>query len=106
MVATDYAIKWAKVIATKNDDANIVAKFLFENILSRSGCPKESISEGSTHFLNETIEELTTKFLITHKKTSPYHLRVYCQIEKTNGLLCKISTKTIADAAIDWDKKL
>ena len=106
LVATDYATKWAEAAATKNNDAKTVAKFLYENILSRYGCPKELISDRGTHFLNETIEELTTKFFIKHRKTSPYHPRANGQTEKTNGLLCNILTKTIAGSATDWDEKL
>lgn len=83
-----------------------MAKFLYENILSCYGCPKELINDWDTHFLNETIEELTTKFLIKHRKTSPYHSRANGQTEKTNGILCKILTKTIAGSATDWDEKL
>jgi hypothetical protein len=45
LVATDYATKWAEAVATKTDDAQTVAKFLYENIISRFGCPKELISD-------------------------------------------------------------
>jgi hypothetical protein len=44
--------------------------------------------------------------LIKHRKTSPYHPRANGQTEKTNGILCKILTKTIAGLATDWDDKL
>ena len=62
LVATDYAIKWAEAAATKIDDAATMAKFLYENIISRYGCPKELVTDRGTHFLNKTIEELTTRF--------------------------------------------
>jgi hypothetical protein len=106
LVATDYATKWAEAAATRTDDAKTVAKFLYENIISRFGCPKELISDRGTHFLNSTIEALTTKYLIKHRKTSPYHPRANGQTEKTNGLLCQILTKTISGSATDWDDKL
>jgi transposase InsO family protein len=106
LVATDYATKWAEAVATKTDDAATVAKFLYENIISRYGCPKELISDRGTHFLNATIEALTTNFLIKHRKTSPYHPRATGQTEKTNGLLCAILTKTLSGAGNDWEDKL
>ena len=106
LVATDYATKWAEAAATKTDDAATVAKFLYENIISRYGCPKELVSDRGTHFLNKTIAELTTRFLIKHRKTSPYHPRANGQTEKTNGILCGIFTKTIAGSLTDWDDKL
>ena len=105
LVATDYATKWAKAAATKTDDAATMARFLYENIISRYECPKELVSNRDTHFLNKTIEELTTWFLIKHRKTSPYYPRANGRIEKTNGILCSILTKTIAGSLTDWDDK-
>ena len=49
---------------------------------------------------------LTTKYEIKHCKTTPYHPRANGQTEKTNGILCKILTKTISGAGTDWDTKL
>ena len=82
LVATDYATKWVEAMACKNNDAKTVACFLYENIISRLGCPKELISDRGTHFLNETIAELTNKFLIKHRITSPYHTRANGQQRK------------------------
>jgi transposase InsO family protein len=106
LVATEYVTKWAKVLATKTDDAKTVAKFLYENIITRFGCPKELVSDWGTHFLNSTIEQLTTKYLIKHRKSTPYHPRTNGQTEKTNGILCKIITKTVQGSNTDWDARL
>jgi hypothetical protein len=56
LVATEYVTKWAKAIATKIDDAKIVAKFLYKNTIARFGCTKEVVSDRRTHFLNSTIK--------------------------------------------------
>ena len=64
------------------------------------------MSDKDTHFLNKTIEELTTHFLIKHRKTNPYHPRANGQTEKTNGILCGILIKTIAGSLTDWNDKL
>ena len=106
LVAIDYATKWAEAVATKTDDAATVAHFLYENIISHYGCPKELVSDRDTHFLNKTIEELTSRFFIKHRKTSPYYPHANGQTEKTNGILCGILTKTIAGSLTDWDDKL
>ena len=66
LVATDYATKWAEAAATRTDDAKTMAKFLYKNIISRFGCPKELVSDRGTHFLNSTIEALIDKYLIKH----------------------------------------
>jgi len=46
------------------------------------------------------------KNLIKHRKTSPYHPRANGQTEKTNGILCKIITKTVQGSNIDWDARV
>ena len=106
LVATDYVTKWAEAKATKTDNASTVATFLYENIITRFGCPKELVSDRGTHFINSTIEALTAKYEIKHRKTTPYHPRANGQTEKTNGILCRILTKTISGAGNDWDTKL
>ena len=106
LVATDYVTKWAKVVATKTDNANTVATFLYEHIITCFGCPKELVSVRGTHFINNTIAALTAKYEIKHHKTILYHSRANGQMEKTNGILCKILTKTISGIGIDWDTKL
>ena len=85
LVATDYVTKWTEAAATKIDNANTVPTFLYENIITRFGCPKELVSERGTHFINHTIAALTTKYEIKHCKTTPYYPRANGQTEKTNG---------------------
>ena len=106
LVATDYATKWAEAEPTKRDDKEVVAKFLKENIFSRFGCPRELVSDRGTHFVNDVIMELTNKYKIKHCLTTPYHPRANGQTEKTNGILCKIITKTMQGSMSDWDSKL
>ena len=106
LVACAYVTKWAEAVATKNNNTNIVATFLYENIITRFGCPKESISDRGTHFINNSIAALTTKYEIKHHNTIPYHPHANGQNEKTNGIFCKILTKTISRAGTDWNTKL
>ena len=84
LVATEYVTKWAEVLATKTDDAEIVAKFIYEYIIIRCNCPKELVCDRGTRFMNSTIKHLTNKYLIKHCKSSPYHPRINGQTEKTN----------------------
>ena len=81
-----------EAVATKNDNATTVATFLYKNIITQFGCFKQLVSDRGTHFINNTIITLTNKYEIKHRKT--------------NGILCKILTKTILGARFDWDTKL
>ena len=55
IVATDYFTKWMEARATRKADARSTAKFLYEQVISRYGCPLELISDRGAHFLNEVI---------------------------------------------------
>jgi len=54
--------RWVEAKFVKNCMAAIAAKFLFENVLTRFGCPRILMSDYGTHFLNETINVLTEEF--------------------------------------------
>jgi len=50
LVTTYYVTKWAEAGATQINNANTVAKFLYENIITRFECPKELVNDRGTHF--------------------------------------------------------
>ncbi|MCO5595571.1 hypothetical protein L7F22_049616 [Adiantum nelumboides] len=107
IVATDYVTKWAEAKASRKADAITTAKFLFENIIARFGCPFEIVSDNGTHFINEVIKELTSNFMISHHKSTPYYPQANGQVESTNKTLISVLTKTIVEAHhTDWDLKL
>ena len=62
LVATDYATKWVEAVALRKNDAKVTARFLFDNIITRFGCPLELVSDRGSHFLNSTIEALTEQY--------------------------------------------
>lgn len=61
LVATNYATKMVK--ATKLNDVNTVAKFLFENIITCYGCHLELVSDRGLYFLNTTIKLLIERIV-------------------------------------------
>ena len=102
ITATDYATKWVEAKACVNADVRSTAKFLYENVISRFGCPLEIISDQGSHFLNEVIAHLLGEFMVTHRKSSPYYPRCNGQAESTNKVLCAVLTKIIAASRSDW----
>jgi hypothetical protein len=101
LVATDYATKWVEAVALKKNDAKIIAKFLFENIMCRFGCPLEFVSDRGIHFLNMTKVYLTNYYMIKHRPTTPYNPKANGLTEQANGPLCKILTKIISFHKLD-----
>ena len=59
--------------ATARNDAVTAATFLFEEIMMRFGHPLELVSDRGKHFLNDVIINITTNYLIKHRKTTPYN---------------------------------
>ena len=106
IIAVEYLTKWAEAKAIKAADAKQTAIFLYENIISRFGCPQILVSDKGTHFLNEAIEEMTKLFQINHRKTTPYHPQTNGLAERVNQTLVRILRKTVTDSKRDWDNKL
>ena len=101
VVAMKYLTKWADAKAVKTDTAVHAATFMYENIISRFGYHKILVNDRGSHFLNELFEEMTTKFRINHRKTTPYHPQTNGQTKRVNGILVSILRKTILDSKKD-----
>ena len=72
----------------------------------RFGHPLELVSDGGTHFLNDVVCDITTKYLINHRKTTPYNPKANGLIERANEIIGKVLNKLVAAHKTDWDLKL
>jgi hypothetical protein len=106
ILATDYATKWVEARATRKNNAQTSASFLFEEIMMKFGHPLELVSDRGTHFLNDVIVDLTTKYLIKHQKTTPYNPKANGLTERANRIVGKILNKMVSAHKTDWDRKL
>ena len=52
LVVVDYVPKWVEDVATPQNDAKVVVKFIKKNIFARFGVPRILISDGGSHFCN------------------------------------------------------
>ena len=71
--AVEYVTKWAEAEPVDTCCSEIAAMFIYENIITRFGCPLTLISDQGTHFINRTIKTLTYQFQIDHSQSTTYH---------------------------------
>ena len=86
--------------------SKIAAKFFYENIITRFGCPLTLISDQGTHFINKIIKTLTDQFQIDHRWSTAYHPQSNGAIEAFNKTLTRGLTKICNVDKDDWDEKI
>jgi hypothetical protein len=65
----------------------IIAKFLYEYILTRFGCPLTIVTDQSTHFINDAIKYLIDHFILRHTSSIVYYPQGDAQAKFTNKSL-------------------
>ena len=59
ITTTDYLTRWVETKPFNDCSIATSSQFIFENILTRFGCPRILMIDYGTHFLNPTIKALT-----------------------------------------------
>ena len=103
---TDYLTRWVEATPVKYCTVAAAAKFLFENLVTKFGCPKIFQSDRGTHFVNKLIDELITEFQIHHRKTKPYHSQENGMVGAFNKILENTLTKVCNVRRDDSDQKV
>nr|XP_028949286.1 uncharacterized protein LOC108175062 [Malus domestica] len=106
LLAVDYVSKWVEAKATKTNDSKVVSDFIKSNIFARFGIPRAIISDGGSHFCNQTFEALLRKYNVTHKVSTPYHPQTSGQAEVSNREVKQILEKTVSPSRKDWSMRL
>ena len=87
IVAVDYFTKWAEAIPTVKSDGETAAHFVFNQIITRFGIPKELVPDHCLHFQNR---ELASKLGYKQDHSSSYYSQVNGQVEVVNKSLKSI----------------
>ena len=102
----EYVTKWVEAKPVDTCSSEIVAKFIYENIITIFGCPLTLISDQGSHFINKTIKALTDQFKIDHRRSTTYHPQWNGSIEAFNKTLTRGLTKICNTNKDDWDEKI
>ena len=70
------------------------------------GYPLEIVSDRGKHFLNDVISDITSRYLIKHRKTTPYNPKANGLTKRVNGIVGNILNKMVSAHKTDWDLKL
>ena len=89
IIAVEYVTKWVETKPLDTCSSEIAAKFIYENIITRFGCPLTLISDQGKHFINKTIKTLTDQFHIDHRRCTTYHPQSNGAIKAFNKTLTK-----------------
>jgi transposase InsO family protein len=106
LVATDYCTKWVEAKALRDNLVSSTAKFLYEYIWCRYGCPIELMSDQGAHFVNHVVRELTQHYVVVHRRSTVYYPQGNGLAESTNKTQQTVLRKIVEANTTDWDHKL
>jgi hypothetical protein len=73
LVCTDYVTKWVEEKYLPAASEQSVVYFLFNDIFTRFGVPREILTDHRTQFTSNLVKVVTEQYQIKHRKYTPYH---------------------------------
>lgn len=104
IVAMDYLTKWPEAKAVKEATANETIQFIYEEIITRHGCPGKILTDRGTHFNNKLMKGLMQKFTIEHLLSTPYHPQTNGLVERFNRTLIEAIARMTRKNIKNWDQ--
>jgi transposase InsO family protein len=106
LVAIDYVSKWVEALPCQAADAMHSKKMFHEVIFPRYGVPRIVISDGGSHFIDQTFRKALSKVGVDHRIATPYHPQTTGQAKMSNKQIKNILLKTMNQMGISWSSKL
>ena len=106
LVGIDHFSRWPEAIATRAANAETVASFLHNKIISQHGTPSELLSNHGTHFTSHVISLLCKKYKIRRLMSTPYTPQGNGIVERFMGYLKTALITMINQVPTAWDLHL
>ena len=85
---------------------NVLVTFIFEDIFTHFGVPREIVINKATQFTSKLVQKIMEQYKIKHQKSTPYHPQTNGQVESTNKVPESILTMTVHFHRKDLAEKL
>jgi hypothetical protein len=106
LVATDYFIKWTKVVPLKNITNKEVIEFITEHIIHMFGIPQTLMIDQDISFVSSQAREFIEYYKIRLLNSSPYYAQANGQAKSSNKTLIKLIKEKIEDNPRRWHEVL
>ena len=73
IVVVDYFTKWAEDIPIIKAKGETITHFVFNQIITRFGIPRELVTDHGRHFQNKMMEEFSSKLGYNQENSSSYY---------------------------------
>jgi hypothetical protein len=106
LVAIDYVSKWVEALPCRTADSMHSRKMFHEVIFPRYKVPRIVISDGGSHFIDQTFRKALSEVGVDHRIATPYHRQMSGQAEKLNKQIKNILQKIVNQMGRSWRSKL
>ncbi|KAF7695190.1 hypothetical protein HF521_006913, partial [Silurus meridionalis] len=106
LVVVDRFSRWVEAIATADNKAKTVAKFLCREVIPRFGIPDQIQSDNGSHFTNELMKTVWKALGVKQKLGCVYHPQSQGMVERANGTIKAKVAKICASTKLNWVQAL
>ena len=106
LTCQDYFSKWVECFALPNQEAELVARVLVEQVFCRYGFPAKILSDKGSNFESKLFQEMCRVMGVTKLRTSSYRPSCNGLIERFHRCLHAMLTKVMSENQKDWDEHL
>ena len=102
IIAVNYFIKWAKAMPTFKVDGETATFFVFNQIITRFGIPKDIFTDHGSYFQNSIMTELDIILGLKQYHAYSFYPQANGQVEAVNKTLKTILKPTINTTRSSW----